>query len=293
MASTTPPSGRILETPAPGGRATFFVPEPPLSGLVSSIWLYETDELPHLKERVLPSGNMQLLINLREDELTVAEPDRDDRPDAFPGALLCGAHSEPFLIDTVHQSSIMGVTFRPAGAFPFLRPPANEFQNTHVSLDNVWGNGATELRERLLQAETKGDKLRILAEALLQRASGPLVRRPAVSYALRAFGRGVPAGTVREVTEQVGLSSRRFIQVFSKEVGLTPKLFSRVQRFQKALRLVRQTREVDWAEVAATVGYFDQSHLIHEFREFSGLSPNAYLPQRGPHLNHVAVPDKL
>jgi AraC-like DNA-binding protein len=292
MTSSDHPPGRVIETPAPGGRAIFFVPEPPLSGLVDSIWLYETATQPHPRERVLPSGNMQLLINLRDDELTVGDPDGDGKASVFPGALLSGAHAEPFLIDTVHQSSIMGVRFRPGGAFPFFRPPADEFRNTHVSLEAVWGRGAAELRERLLAAGAPDDKLRILAEALLQRATGPLLRRPAVIYALKAFRSGVPAGTVREVTEQVGLSSRRFIQVFSEEVGLTPKLFSRVQRFQKTLRLARRTSEVDWAELAADAGYFDQSHLIHEFREMSGLSPAAYLPHRGPHLNHVAVPDR-
>jgi AraC-like DNA-binding protein len=292
MPSTTYARGHVIETPAPGGRAVFYVPDPPLSGLVNSIWLYEATVPPHARERVLPSGSMQLIINLREDKLHVSDPDGSSEPNSFPGSLLSGAHSEPFLIDTVHQSSTMGVQFRPGGAFPFLAPPADEFRNTHVSLDAVWGTGSAELRERLLQAEAASDRLVILADALLQRASGPLVRRPAVSYALKAFRGGVPAGTVRDVSEQVGLSSRRFIQVFSQEVGLTPKLFSRVQRFQRALRIIRKHAEVDWAEVAAASGYFDQSHLIHEFREFTGLSPNAYLPHRGPHINHVAVPDQ-
>jgi len=281
-------TGRVIETPAPGGRAVFYVPDRPLSGLVNSIWLYEAVAPPHARERVLPSGSMQLIINLRDNELQVFDPDGSSEPKSFPGSLLCGAHSEPFLIDTVHQSSIMGVHFRPGGAFPFLGPPAAEFRNTHVSLEAVWVTAAGELRERMAEAEAPGEKLRILAEALLEQATGPLIRRPAVSFALKAFRGGVPAGTVAEVTEQVGLSARRFIQVFSEEVGLTPKLFSRVQRFQKALRMIRRHGDVDWAEVAATAGYFDQSHLIHDFREFSGLSPNAYLPHRGPHINHVA-----
>jgi len=291
MALAVSPTGRVIETPAPGGRAVLFVPEAPLSVLVHSIWLYEAGAAPHARERVLPCGSMQLIINLREDRLQVSEADGFAEPRVLRGSLLCGAYSEPFLIDTVHQSSIMGVHFRPGGAFPFLGPPADEFRNTHVSLDEVCGASAAELRERLAEAEPSGDKLRILAAALLDRATGPLIRRPAVTFALRAFRGGVPAGTVREVTEQVGLSSRRFIQVFSEEVGLTPKLFSRVQRFQKALRMARSRAEVDWAEVASACGYFDQAHLTHDFKEFSGLSPNAYLPYRGPHINHVTVPD--
>jgi AraC-like DNA-binding protein len=91
------------------------------------------------------------------------------------------------------------------------------------------------------------------------------------------------------VTAQVGLSARRFIDVFGGEVGLTPKLFCRVRRFQKVLRGVAHGRRADWAAVAADCGYFDQAHFIHDFRAFSGLSPTAYLTQRTEHLNHVPI----
>ena len=174
MPSAISAIGRVIETPAPGGRAVFYMPEAPLSGLVNSIWMYETDAPPHRKERVLPSGTMQLIINLREDKLQVSEPDGSSEPNTFPGSLLCGAYSEPFLIDTIHQSSMMGVHFRPGGAFPFLGPPADEFRNAHVSLDTIWGTGGVDLRERLAEAGTPGDKVCVLAEALLQQATGPL-----------------------------------------------------------------------------------------------------------------------
>ena len=116
-----------------------------------------------------------------------------------------------------------------------------------------------------------------------------LTRHPAVAYALTEFS-GVPhTRAVSEVTDQVGLSSRRFIEVFDSEVGLTPKLFCRIQRFQHAKRLAHQSDDIDWADLAAMSGYYDQSHMIRDFEEFSGLSPSAYLKDRGPHLNHVPL----
>jgi hypothetical protein len=206
MPPTVSSTGRVIETPAPGGRAVFYVPDGPLSGLVNSIWLYEAVAPPHARERVLPSGSMQLIINLRDNELQVFDPDGSSEPKSFPGSLLCGAHSEPFLIDTVHQSSIMGVHFRPGGAFPFLGPPAAEFRNTHVSLEAVWGTAAGELRERMAEAEAPGEKLRILADALLEQATGPLIRRPAVSFALKAFRGACPPGQWRRSPSKLGLA---------------------------------------------------------------------------------------
>ena len=93
------------------------------------------------------------------------------------------------------------------------------------------------------------------------------------------------------MTERIGLSPRRFIQVFREEVGLTPKLFCRIRRFQEVLGLIGRGQHVEWAEVALACGYFDQAHFIHDFRAFSGLNPKAYLAHRGEHLNHVPLCD--
>ncbi len=104
------------------------------------------------------------------------------------------------------------------------------------------------------------------------------------------------ARTVAEVTDQLGLSPRRFIQVFAEQVGLTPKLFCRVRRFHEVMRRVHlpgndEGSRIDWTEVALSCGYFDQAHFIRDFRAFSGLNPSAWLAQRGEHLNHVPILD--
>jgi transcriptional regulator GlxA family with amidase domain len=105
--------------------------------------------------------------------------------------------------------------------------------------------------------------------------------------------------TVRDIARHIGLSQRRFIQVFTEEIGMTPKLFSRVQRFQRTIALVRQTTAPDWARLAVDCGYFDQSHLIRDFLMFSGFSPadylrrQNYLRQHGVHIkrNHFPLPE--
>ena len=93
------------------------------------------------------------------------------------------------------------------------------------------------------------------------------------------------------MVEQVGFSQRRFIQLFSDEVGLTPKLFCRVNRFQRVVRRLATMNEVDWAQVALDCGYYDQAHFIHDFQAFAGITPSAYLQDRTEHLNHVPLVD--
>jgi transcriptional regulator GlxA family with amidase domain len=119
----------------------------------------------------------------------------------------------------------------------------------------------------------------------------------AVSIALDAFAQTEARVLVRDIAGSIGLSQRQFIQVFTNEIGMTPKLFCRVQRFQRVLALVRQNAAPDWARLAMDCGYFDQSHMIRDFLAFSGFSPSDYLRrqnsllQQGLHIkdNHLPV----
>jgi AraC-like DNA-binding protein len=267
------------------------VPAPPLSEFVGLLWLYEGYHQPHQKERLLPDGSMELVINLNQDLTREYDPRDTGRFRTLRGSVVVGAHSEFFVIDTAEQHSVAGVHFKPGGAFPFLGLPAGQLHNTLVSLEDLWGRRADQLRERLLEAGTPQAKLRVLEQALLAQAARRLERHPAVAFALREF-HGLPhTRTIAEVTGQIGLSAKRFIQVFSGEVGLTPKLFCRVRRFQRVLRRIGTGRPVEWAAVAVDCGYFDQAHFIRDFHAFSGINPSAYLAGRTEHLNHVPLLD--
>ncbi|MBC7930634.1 MAG: helix-turn-helix domain-containing protein [Rubrivivax sp.] len=267
-----------------------YIPRPPLSDFVDLLWLYEGYAPPHAKERLLPGGTVELVISLREETMRVYDRRRHERFESFRGCLVMGPQSEFNVIDT-STLAVMGVHFKPGGAFPFFRVPACELQDETVQLDTLWGASASELRERLLEAATVEEKFRILEQALLGQATRPLARHQAVAFALRELRGGPQSRTVSNVTWETGLSARRFIQVFSEEVGLTPKLFSRVQRFQKVLSHIGTAQTIEWADVAVDYGYFDQSHFIHDFQSFAGINPSTYLAHRTEHLNHVPLYD--
>lgn len=268
-----------------------YTPRPPLSNFVQLFWLYQGYTQPHHKERLLPNGSMELVVNLKDNEARVYDRRNTSQFQATRGAILIGAQSEFFVIDTAQQMSVIGVHFKPGGAFPFFKLPAGEFHNQHLSLDLAWGPSAHDLRNRLLEAPTPELKFQILEESLLAHAAKPLLRHPAVNFALNEFGDSRRASSIAQVTGQIGLSSRRFIDVFNDQVGLTPKLYCRIQRFQKVLHRIGMRREIAWTDMALACGYFDQAHFIHDFRAFSGLSPTAYAAHRTEHLNHVPILD--
>jgi AraC-like DNA-binding protein len=268
------------------------IPAPPLSEFVRLLWLYEGYTQPHAKERALPTGEMQIVINLEEDRSCIYDREDLDRCQMFSGSLVAGAHSEYLVIGTAMQSFIMGAAFQAGGAFPFLRIPAGELSNTTVSLDALWGRAAAvDLRDQLLEAPTHQARFEILERALLAELRRGFDRHRAVQFALRQFVAAPHVTTMASVADQIGLSPKRFIQIFRDETGFTPKVFCRIRRFQRALERIENCKSVEWANVALDCGYFDQAHFNHDFRAFSGINPSTYLAHRTPRRNHVPLVD--
>jgi AraC-like DNA-binding protein len=265
-----------------------YIPRLPLREFIDRFWLC-SDKPMHPKERILPSGTIEMVFNLREDEIRIYNPLQPDCCKRFSGAVVSGPYSACFMIDPEQHASILGVHFKPGGAYPFIGAPANELADTHVDLKILWGRTANILRERLCTATTADQCFSILEEGLLSRLAVSSHRHAAVSIALEMFQQEHFGARVRDVASQVGLSQRQFIQLFASEVGMTPKLYCRVRRFQRARERLRNIEKPDWRNVAIDCGYFDQSHLIRDFHAFSGLNPSDYMFQRSNLVlpNHV------
>jgi AraC-like DNA-binding protein len=241
---------------------------------VAFFWYQEGQPRPWSRERLLPTGTVELVF-------AIDGPRRR--------GVLCGPHNQPFFLENPGSCSVVAAHFRPGGAFPFFRVPPDELRNQVITLDDVWGWDAAEIEERLLEAGTLAERFAILEAVLTVRATGPLERRPEVRFALRELRQ--PRTSIAHVANQVGYCRRHFIETFKGEVGLTPKAYARVKRFQHALSGVGMSHEVDWAGLAYSCGYYDQSHLANDFRAIAGLTPSDYLALRTPHLNHVPVQD--
>ncbi len=268
-----------------------FLPSPPLSALVEAFYFSEGEASLQTKERRLPDGRVALVINLGHEMLRVSHREQADQFQSFHGGVLSGAHSQFSVLDTTTLVTTLYVCFKPGGVRPFLPLPATELTNQVVDLSRVFGTAAFDLREQLQAAQTNDERMRILECFLLARLAWEQAPHPAVTFALASFQVGHKQRSISEVTAQLGLSPKRFICLFEEAVGLTPKAFCRVLRFQEVLRRIQRGQPARWADLALSCGYFDQAHFIHDFQAFAGLTPGAYLAQRGEHHNHVPLPD--
>ena len=251
-------------------------PGPPLNEFVHYFWLIQGGQMPRL-EKILPCGMTELVINLKNNEIRIHDPDQPERYQRFSGAVFSGTYSRSFICNALQHEAIMGVHFKPGGAFPFLNTDASELTNAHANLADLWGRSGAVLRERLCTAATPQQRFRIMEGVLRARLRYHTTRQLQIKVALNLFAMGV---LVRDVSQELGFPQRRFIQMFSSNVGLTPKMFCRILRFQQARLLAEKLETPDWAELALTCGYFDQSHLIKDFHEFSGSTPRTYSQQQ-------------
>jgi AraC-like DNA-binding protein len=262
-------------------------PRPPLGGFVDKLWLSQGAAPAHQMERLLPDATVELIVNLQQNRIHLYDRNDYRRCGTAPGCIVSGPPSQYFVIDTQDQTATMGVHFRPGGAFPFFRVPPSELVDQSLALDELWGAAAAELRDRVLAAPTPAGKFRVLEACLVEQLAKPLERHPAVSFGIQQL-RGA-GQSVAQVADKAGFSQRRFIQLFDQQVGLTPKLFCRVSRFQRVVQIAHGAAEIDWADVALGCGYYDQAHFIHDFQSFAGITPATYLQQRTQHLNHVPL----
>jgi AraC-like DNA-binding protein len=257
------------------------IPAPPLDMFIRRIW-YCADTSPHsppqARERVLPGAQVDLVINLAEDEFRTYDPADPEVVHVQRGSVVRGTSTRSFLIDPRQRASVVGVHFKPGGASPFLGISPAEIVDAHVQLHDLWGPASRSFREQLIEAGSARARLRLLEEALLHRLRLARPGHPAARAAVAALRAGGDEVRVAEVANLVGLSHRGFIDVFRREVGLTPKLYARMERFHSAKeRIATLGAPPSWATFAIDCGYFDQSHMIRDFVGFSGISPTSYL----------------
>jgi AraC-like DNA-binding protein len=266
------------------------LPGPRLSPFVKLLWASDQAASPWSvaggRERVLPTGGMHLVFRLSDHPLRLFNDINDPIGYRVGHTIVGGARASFYVREISQPVSSVGAQLRPGAAELLFGVPAGELAGRHTPLQDLWGPSAVEARERPSEAGGLQRKLDVF-EALLA-ARLPTVRglHPAVAQALERF---TTTADVRQAVKESGYSHRRFIALFQRGLGLTPKLYCRVLRFQEALEQVAAHTAASLVEVALDVGYSDQAHFNREFREFAGVSPGEYRELAPAFPHHVPI----
>ena len=265
------------------------IPKPPLIQFIENIVYYSGFNPPHSKERLLPDGAIELVINLEEGPKHIYDNEDHGKRTAYCKGWISGIRKEYITIDSGQNSSMMVVRFRDGGAAPFFKFPLNEISYRVVEMQDIWSSQFDSIRDKIIEAQTPEARIAILEMAMLQIGKNRLEINPCIEYAVNHFRNLSNGATIRSLSDKIGYSHKHFIHLFENQVGVSPKVFSRISKFQRALGMLERNEPVNWPQIAHDCGYYDQAHFINEFRRFSGINPSAYFENRGEYFNYLPI----
>jgi AraC-like DNA-binding protein len=261
-------------------------PRPSLRPFVETVWALdgapEARSSTPRREHVVPTGAMHVVFRLSDNPLRLFDGEADRHGRVVSTAVVGGARARFYIRDVSEPLCSVGAQLRPGAAEALFRMHADELAMRHTALEDLWGASVASMREQLEEAGSLGRRLDLFESMLAERLPQARGLHPAVAQALEHLG---AAAQVQDVVQGSGYSHRRFIELFSRATGLTPKVYSRVLRFQRALQHARAPERESWIDVAMAAGYSDQSHFNREFREIVGVTPTEYR-DIGPQFPH-------
>lgn len=250
--------------------AQWYVERPPpplLAHLVASLWEMRIPSVGEQRVRILPNGCIDIVIYASDTSHgegpagIVAPPHR---------SFVVGSTLRSFIVRSAGSRHVIGASLLPAGVEPLLGMPARIIGDRIALLDDVIGSRAAEIEERVLSAPDHA--LVRLGDALVRLGRSRelhAVTARAIHWVRHAGGQK----RIDALANETNLSTRQLERVFREHVGLGPKTYSRLVRFDRAARGIASRGTTAWTHFALTHGYTDQAHFVNEFKEFAGVTP--------------------
>ena len=257
-------------------------PCPPLNQFIVCFWYIDL-QVPYTREKILPTGTIELIINFGSPHRRY---NRDETAfDLMQRSWIAGFQTGYIVNEPVAETCMIGVRFKPGGAYPFLGLPVAEVTDFVIDMDCLWGSFIDEVRERLLVLPTVAAKFALLEQIMCQRMNRARLDLSMIQYAVDGIMTASGTLSVSQLCDDIGVSQKHLIAQFKKSVGVSPKRLSRVARFQKVLNHINPHAPIDWRNIAYASNFYDQSHFNREFAAFTGMSPTEYVTFRQAHLD--------
>jgi AraC-like DNA-binding protein len=267
-------------------------PGSPLNHFVDHFIYLEQNSFAHSLDRFLPDGNTELIMDLLDKPQYIHHNDTFEVIQSCTRAWVSGVRTQPITIPAGTGNRLIVIAFKKGAAHPFYSFPMNELRDSVVPADLIFGNRICKLREQLLHAHSIPEMFHYVELFLIETAGDKLHANPisaCVQHAIAEITLQPHRLNFQRLSDHIGYSQKHFIDLFTRQVGVTPKQYLRIMRFQRAICEVERAISVDWGQLAHQSGFYDQAHLIHDFKQFSGFTPNEYLQRKNTELNYVPV----
>jgi AraC-like DNA-binding protein len=269
-----------------------YKPDFPLDHFIENLIYTEGFRASHTLDRFLPDGNTEIIVDLTEHPQSIYDNESLQEIQTCRSAWVSGVRTQPITIPSGNGSRMLIIAFKKGRASAFYPFPISDLTDTVAEADLVFGKNFHDLREQLLAAKSIDQMFQLVERFLLQQAGAALQADGAakcVEYTVASIIHKPTLRRLHQLSDEIGYSQKHFIELFKEQVGVSPKRYLKIMRFQKAIRAIEQNQSVHWSQVALECGFYDQAHFIHDFRHFSGFTPKEYMNLKTTTLNYIPV----
>lgn len=255
-------------------------PPEALAPILHCLWTFEDDGASGT-QRIVPDGRCELVVHFGAPYREAGEAQPQGR------AVFAGQLTRPLWLEGTGVSGVVGARFHPAAARAFFDMPMDRATDKRLDLARLWPGEARALLREVDGEGTPEARVLAVAQFVARRVSGSAAD-DVVVRCVEALQRSAGTMPVQAAVEVAGIGRRQLERRFLDVVGISPALFANVLRFRSVFDAIERDSARPWTDAAMAAGYFDQSHLIRDFRRFVGCTPTEFAAAR-PGLGKALV----
>ena len=258
-----------------------YPPVPLLRGIVDGILFVKdehmTDFLP--KENWLPTATSMIVLNFGSTYRKY-KTEHTVKFDTISKSHLIGTRDMVEFISMHGFIDMIAIHFKPGGLYTLLQIPMNELNNQIVEADLLIKYFCAELEDKVLQAKSEPEKVAVIEQVLIKKLAGKINSNGFASSLTGHIIATKSKTSVKDLAHQLNLNYKSLERKSSAIIGITPKRLTAVIRFYQVLKSVMHTGHIDWKQVATECGYYDQAHLINDFKKYTNLPPDDFIKKQ-------------
>jgi len=242
-----------------------------LKEIVRCYWTLDSNGELH-SERVISNTDAQLFFHFKNPFKVISE---NGETNYQPKSFLCGASTKPKEVITALDSEMFGVVFYPHTARYFLPIPMAEFTNINCELKLISGR-FTVLDSHITESESPKDRINVIEKFLLSELSRSAddTKSKTLHNFISYLNKAEKNAKLEQLIKGSGLSERQVQRLFNEFVGIPPKKYFEIKKIESAIKLFKSS--LNLTEIAYRSGYYDQSHFINSFKNYTGLLPKEF-----------------
>jgi AraC-like DNA-binding protein len=238
-----------------------------LEGLISHFWIGTWDPMSQ------QPNTTYYAIASSLTEITFAFSNTDKHSDLLFSLVQGHSHlPNQFTVNGFYH--LIGVSFHSYAIPRLFNIPSSELNTEFISLDTFIGSKGTTLNEKITAATTTQHRIKILSDYFISLLKKEKLEDQLITHAIKKIKRFNGEVKIEKLAHDFCLSQKQFNRRFKEFSGFSPKLYSRIIRFESVIR--NHTNNINLTEIAHANGYYDQAHFIHEFKSFTGFSPTGF-----------------